>query len=567
MLIYRNQTTIETALAWLAALRADVARRPCVVSDARDLVVDAGDFETALADARHPTEDGSSELGSTVRRVSVALASSFVATLEGEDETARAFRAAAAGLLAPIDGTRLPRVLERRVPEGFSRYCLFPEQYRVAALQIVNERTPRRAIVIGLRSIGSALSAVVHATLRSRGIHVESLTLRPRGHPFDRVLEVEPALRDALARRARDALYVVVDEGPGMSGSSFACVVDLLLELGVAPPAIVLMPSWDADDSALSSERARAVWAAHRRYVAPFDPSWIGLLSGRDAREVSAGAWRDEPWASGANVAAVPQHERRKFVLRRSRSKTSIARFAGFGRYGAAVRSRAEILGQAGLGPRFLAFEDGFLELELVPGTPLKKTAGERDALLDGLARYASFVARTFHSPCSGDIAGLLRMMRTNVTEALGGEYVSMIESFAKRSPPPVEAWVVDGRMAPHEWVLDEHGVTKTDAFDHGDDHFFPGPVDIAWDLAGAVVEFELSDRRRDQLLRRYVVASGDRSILDRLGFYEAAYLAFRTGYAEVAASLVNGDDVQRFRTLAVTYGSRLRRRLEAGAP
>ncbi|HVW27128.1 MAG TPA: hypothetical protein VHC69_17300 [Polyangiaceae bacterium] len=567
MLIYRNQATIETASTWLATLRADVARRPCVVSDARDLIVDAGDFETALADAEHPTEDGSSELGSTMRRASIALASSFVAALEGEGEAARAFRATAARVLASIDGTRLPRALERRVPEGFSRYCLFPEQYRAAALHVVAERTPRRAVVIGLRSVGTALSAVVHATLRSRGVDVESLTLRPRGHPFDRVLEVEPALRDALVRGAGGALYVVVDEGPGMSGSSFACVVDWLVGLGVGPPAVVLMPSWDADENALSSERARAVWATHRRYVAPFDPSWVGLLSGRDAREVSAGAWRDEPWATGAEVAVVPQHERRKFVFRRSRSKMSIARFAGFGRYGAAVRSRAEILAQAGFGPPSLAFEDGFLELELVPGTPLKKTAGERDALLDGLSRYASFVARTFHSASSIDVAGLLRMMRTNVAEALGGEYVSVLESFAERSPPPAEALVVDGRMAPHEWILTEHGITKTDAFEHGDDHFFPGPVDIAWDLAGAVVEFELSDRRRDQLLRRYIAASGDRSIVDRFGFYEAAYLAFRTGYADVAARLVDGDEVQGFRTLAATYGSRLRRRLEAGAP
>ena len=42
--------------------------------------------------------------------------------------------------------------------------------------------------------------------------------------------------------------------------------------------------------------------------------------------------------------------------------------------------------------------------------------------------------------------------------------------------------------LAPHEWLrLDDGNVRKTDAIAHGDDHLFPGPTDIAWDLAGAI--------------------------------------------------------------------------------
>ena len=37
----------------------------------------------------------------------------------------------------------------------------------------------------------------------------------------------------------------------------------------------------------------------------------------------------------------------------------------------------------------------------------------------------------------------------------------------------------------------------KVDAAAHGDDHGFPGPVDVAWDLAGAVVEWELGGAAR----------------------------------------------------------------------
>ena len=43
--------------------------------------------------------------------------------------------------------------------------------------------------------------------------------------------------------------------------------------------------------------------------------------------------------------------------------------------------------------------------------------------------------------------------------------------------------------MGPHAWLRDENGrLIKTNGSVHGDDHFFPGPCDIAWDLAGAFV-------------------------------------------------------------------------------
>jgi hypothetical protein len=60
----------------------------------------------------------------------------------------------------------------------------------------------------------------------------------------------------------------------------------------------------------------------------------------------------------------------------------------------------------------------------------------------------------------------------------------------------------LDGRMLPHEWLITEAGYKKTDALDHHDDHFFPGAQDIAWDLAGAAVEFRMSP---DALVDRYL--------------------------------------------------------------
>ena len=100
--------------------------------------------------------------------------------------------------------------------------------------------------------------------------------------------------------------------------------------------------------------------------------------------------------------------------------------------------------------------------------------------------------------------------------------------------------------MLPHEWIATAAGYLKTDALDHGDNHFYPGPADIAWDVAGTIMEFELDAAAREHLIEAYVRAANDRGIRQRLPFSTAAYLAFRVGYAQM-----NGfSAVERYRRM-----------------
>ena len=86
----------------------------------------------------------------------------------------------------------------------------------------------------------------------------------------------------------------------------------------------------------------------------------------------------------------------------------------------------------------------------------------------------------------------------------------------------------------------------KTDAADHSDDHFFPGPTDIAWDLAGAIVEWDLPRQAADYLLERYRRASGD-DPESRMPGYLLAYTVFRMGYCKMAAAAVGiSEEEQR---------------------
>ena len=57
--------------------------------------------------------------------------------------------------------------------------------------------------------------------------------------------------------------FAIVDEGPGLSGSSFGCVADWLEDNGVAPERIHVFPGHDGPLGPAASARHRDRWAAY----------------------------------------------------------------------------------------------------------------------------------------------------------------------------------------------------------------------------------------------------------------------------------------------------------------
>jgi hypothetical protein len=119
--------------------------------------------------------------------------------------------------------------------------------------------------------------------------------------------------------------------------------------------------------------------------------------------------------------------------------------------------------------------------------------------------------------------------------------------------------------MMPHEWLYTGGGeLLKLDAGSHGDNHFFPGPCDIAWDVAGAIIEWELQGELRECFLDEYEARSGD-AVAARLTPYLLAYTTFRMGWCKMAALAMQGEydealltrDYKRYRAIAL----RLRQR------
>ena len=123
--------------------------------------------------------------------------------------------------------------------------------------------------------------------------------------------------------------------------------------------------------------------------------------------------------------------------------------------------------------------------------------------------------------------------------------------------------------MMPHEWLRDRDGrLWKTDAASHGDDHFYPGPTDIAWDLAGTIVEWRMREPAAEAFLGRYRWLSGD-DARARVPFFVSAYSAFRLGFCRMAARACP-DERERLTQAAVHYCNTLqtlaRRRLRAAS-
>ena len=72
-------------------------------------------------------------------------------------------------------------------PEGFTYYALHPLDFAQITSRISEE--PKACALVGIRSIGTTLSAMCAAGLRSAGRPVSRITVRPTGHPYARRTE------------------------------------------------------------------------------------------------------------------------------------------------------------------------------------------------------------------------------------------------------------------------------------------------------------------------------------------------------------------------------------------
>jgi hypothetical protein len=569
---------LARSLSEVEAMRPGIQRHAAWVG----LLVEAGELVQGLLDAafaersRDDITPLSEACGRTLLAFGRAVVSSWTSGFEWSGPPVLP-------ALQALRALALPSEVVCKVPEGYAFYALYPEAYLEAARALATgEGTPR---VIGLRSIGTSLSGVVAAALGAEA----PITVRPVGHAFQRTLALSEALEARLLADAPRHRFAIVDEGPGLSGSSFGAVADFLEDQGVPLERLGFLPGHLGPLGPQASERHRARWERAARHGVDFEPlllkprersrslvAWVEELTGPaegPPEDVGGGAWRrhllrEEHWP-----AVHVQQERRKFLLRAG-GRRWLLKFAGLGAYGEHRLARARALQEAGFSPPVVGLRHGFLvQPWLDEARPLHALRDvDRRALVRRVGEYLGFRAKHFGARAAGQGASprhLLEMARRNVSLGLGSEWAEALGAWEPRLSSlerAVHRVETDNKLQPWEWlVLPDGRLLKADAVDHHQGHDLIGCQDLAWDLAGAEVELALTEDER-ALLHETVARRGGRAPdPEALRFHRLCYLAFQLGHHVMAADTFAGwlpEETTRLRQAASRYEAWLRREL-----
>ncbi|WFU50563.1 hypothetical protein [Sinorhizobium terangae] len=578
MLVYGDVTRMERADALCAAIAAQlrglehqppgVERHAALVG----ILLKAGELVQGLSDIEFEkmTADDLS-----ARRDIGSLLLLDLARL-----VLRSWRQGLAGPLAVpprvtalLPDLRAPCSLCVKEAEGYSFYGLYPESYAEAAMR---SGLAANTTVIGIRSIGTSLSAMVATAIGAPG----PVTLRPAGPPFQRRIAVAPRLSHRLLRDPA-ACFAIVDEGPGLSGSSFGSVADWLEDHGVGDRRIHFFPGHKGGLGPESSSCHRKRWAASPRHVLDVDhllferchglASWVSELIGpleRPLEDISAGAWRKALlYGHHAWPAVDRRFERRKF-LAHTADGTWLVKFAGLGDVGTRKLLKARLLAEAGFTPPVAGLRHGFLVEKWVRGRPVAPGEFRQKTFIEHLGRYLAFRVRRLPPPATSGapLSNLCEMAMVNTAEALGMAAALRLKCLignAERYERFLQPVDTDNRLHRWEWlVAGERSFLKADALDHSAAHDLIGRQDIAWDIAGAGVEFRLSARQSAHL--RAVVSEGCKRALnpDLQAVLELCYLAFQLGLWISAKPAASPEEIPRLEATAARYAKLLLRRI-----
>jgi hypothetical protein len=538
LLVFREDRRRVRGAELKAALLRDLdfLRGPGSLDQITSLLLRAGELECAAADAGSaPTPLCPAQ---PFMNITDRLAEALVSAERLGDGEA---------LSKALGACRAPDEVQVAPAEGFAYYGLHPLAFADVLDKI--PVLPASVAVVGIRSIGTTLSAVTAAAVRVKGIKAERITVRPAGHPYNRRTQFSPAQMKFVQRLlACGADFLVVDEGPGLSGSSFLSVSEALVEAGVSREKIMLIcghePDFDslcADDGPRRARRFR--WLAIS--PEPRRPAGAEIF-------VGGGQWRSRLFREqGEWPASWISFERLKYLSSAGDAEAKLFKFIGLGHYGDRVLEREEKVAAGGFGPSPQRESEGFASYAWISGRPMCA----EDLSEDGLARlaaYCAFRAEAFASEAA-DINALEQMAEHNLRQ------VGFEQEVALRLERPVLA---DGRMQPHEWLCTPQGkILKTDSGSHGDDHFFPGFTDIAWDLAGAIVEWKMNPAQAETFLETYRRASGD-DASSRIADFITANAVFRCAYCLMAAKAIHGNEEQeRLERAAMQYRALLSHR------
>jgi len=485
-----------------------------------------------------------------------------------DEHSAPAAAASGRAELAALLGRMLPTELlacRTKVPAAFRTQDLTHHDVVEMAGRFASAFPDRERalLVVGLRTAGSYFAPVICASLSVRGFrNVEAVTVRPKKGGGARE-------RAALARcAARGGLAIVVDE-PAYTGTTLARAVDLLSRAGVpSGNVVVLLPvhpthrDWNRGYESLPLSRTTVLtlepeeWRKHR------------LIEAEPVERQVQQYFRARGYA-GASVVASAAAERfnrrlerlsdEKFHTRlkrvyevalrdragRTETRYVLVKSVGWGWLGYHAFLAAEALSD--FVPPVLGLRRGILYMEWLPQPDVPWLAEDRAALPGRVASYVAARARALRLDADpGPGLGTRHQKGLDLLAgALSGAYGSKPAAMLKRArlrhelsrPSPVPT-LIDGKMRRQEWIRSAGSLLKTDFEQHGLGKTELNVSDPAYDLAEAILHFDLSAAEEEALLQHYRKASGDEAVEERLFFNKLL-----AGTAALSAALDNLKD------------------------
>lgn len=530
----------DLSAAWRAFARRLERSRSASTDELTELTVAAGQLEQATHDALAPSRPASaSPVIARAHALTRELAAELVHSLDGARCMTAGERVAS---LQRWLGTPPPQARQVRwkLPEGLAFYDLEPAAF-VAAAEAWR-RGPgagaATALVLGVRSIGTTLGAVVAAALRHRGVDARCETVRPVGPPFAR--EVDLTGFD-LPRRIP---VLIVDEGPGLSGSSLAAVARAVHAAGLEPPSIALLPSHAADPGPMAPVWVRDLWSALPRFV---------VTPGAETRgrrlDAVGSSWAARPGGPGAPPRFDPRPCRR-FARPWHSSVRAVARFGGVASVldgSGELRSLVEAVGAglaaraaAGFGPPVLGAASGYVVNAVAPGPA--------SAALPPASVVTSYLVATAGAPLDRTAAqaSLERARDLLTTNAADFVVPPDLDRLAAglRLDPALGAAATDYDLAEYHWRR-QHDGAWWKLGGRGAavwDHTAVGPQTLAWSLGSAVAEGWRPGTSVDDLLQAtasaWSAATAAPDLAPTLASFAAAYAAFRRGQGDLCARI-----------------------------
>jgi hydroxymethylpyrimidine pyrophosphatase-like HAD family hydrolase len=403
-------------------------------------------------------------------------------------------------------------------------------------------------MIIGLRSAGSYIAPLVCCCLREEGFRqVSFMTIRPKSfiHPQD-----EAQLKKSSLSYDR---FIVVDEPPS-TGKSVARCVEIMKSLGIENRKITIMlPIHPAGEDWLSASLTYSLQECELITLPPGEWYKEKLLRTETFQDCIAPYFAElgldkfeiaeDPYIEKVNkeLAMNPDkgfHRRLKRVFKVNCSHDSgshdsvfvMAKSVGWGWLGyhapLATQHLSEFI------PRVYGVRNGMLFMEWVGSSDQKRN--EQNFQDNKVQRLSAYIIRRTNQlrlienpmPFLNDytdsgfqpIAAILsRAFSSKVKILKRGWLTKQLEEIG--CPVPT---FLDSRMSKEEWVDSQGKLLKTDFEHHGFSKTAShNIVDPAYDMAAAMLEFELSEKEKEDLENAYMEGTEDVSVEKRLFFYK----------------------------------------------